>query len=292
MQEEKLNVKFGGQAHQVEIQTFAYSVLNFATVFKQSNQKLGGRPLDIHIRAPKKGSVIVDVIAMLTQNQTLIPDSMDFLANTVEVVGGLYAFHHFTSGKKVKKTEKNEGNIEIELDDGSTMQVAENVYNIYTSDAVISNGIAQHFSALNEDPAVTDFVVSKSNKEKLIEVNRDDFSRLAIKQHFETENSRTLIESANLYIYKLVFDNTDRKWEFYHGGNRISASIADNDFYKRVDKGEAFAKGDQLKVDLQINQIFDESVGIHVNQSYQIVKVHEHVKRSSPEQLPFDKTLK
>lgn len=289
MQQETLTVKFGGQSHQVEIQTFAYSVLNFATVVKQTNLRLGGRPLDIHIKAPKEGSVIVDIITTLTQNNSLIPDSVEFIANLVGAVGGLYALHIFVSGRNVKK-KANEGNqIKIELDDRSTMQVAEKIYNIYTTDPVVSNGISQHFSALNEDPAVSEFVVTKSDKKKIIEVDREDFPRLAIKQQFETANSRTLIESANLYIYKVVFDKTDRKWEFYHGGNRISASISDEDFFKRIDSGEPFAKGDQLKVDLQINQILDESVGIHVNQSYQVIKVYEHIKRTTPIELPFDK---
>jgi hypothetical protein len=291
MQQETLTVKFGGQSHQVEIQTFAYSVLNFATVVKQTNLKLGGRPLDIHIKAPKEGSVLVDLITTLTQNNSLIPDSVDFIANIVESVGGLYALHGFISGRKIKRKERKENKIEVELEGGSTMQVAEQIYNIYVTEPAISNGISQHFSALNEDPAVSDFAVATSNKEKIIEVNREDFPRLAIKQQFETENSRTLIESATLYIYKVVFDKTDRKWEFYYGGNRISASISDDNFFKLVDSGESFAKGDQLKVDLQINQILDESVGIHVNQSYQVIKVHEHIKRNNPVQLPFDKKL-
>lgn len=291
MQQETLTVKFGGQSRQVEIQTFAYSVLNFVTVVKEANVRLGGRPLDIHIRAPKEGSVIVDIITTLTQNPNLIPDSVEFIANLVESVGGLYALHFFISGKKVKTKNRENDKISIELDDGSTMQIAEKIYNIYTTDPAVSNGISQHFSALNEDPAVSDFTVTTSDKRKIIDVTREDFPRLAIKQQFETENSRTFIESANLYIYKVVFDKTDRKWEFYHGGNRISASISDEDFYKLIDSGESFAKGDQLRVDLQINQVLDESVGIHVNQSYQIIKVYEHIKRTAPIELPFDKKL-
>lgn len=294
MEQERLTVKFDGQAHQVDVQTFAYSVLNFATVIKEANRKQGGSPIEIHIKAPEKGSLVVDLIAFITQNQSLlslIPDKVGVLADLVTAVGGLYGFHRFISGNKIKKTEKIDKSIKIELGDGSEMTVAENIYNIYVNTPSISNGISQHFSALNEDPAVSKFEVIRQNKEKLIEVGREDYARLAIKQQFETENSRTLIESANLYIYKVVFDKTDRKWEFYYNGNRISASISDDEFFKLVDGGESFAKGDQLRVDIQINQAIDESIGIYVNQSYQVIKVYEHIKREKPLKLPFDKKL-
>jgi hypothetical protein len=293
MEQETLLVKFDGQSHQVDVQTFSYSVLNLATVIKEANKKLGGKPMQIHIKAPEKGSLLVNLIATVTNNPNLpglIPDSVGFIADVVTVVGGLYKFHGFISGKKVKETKKVSTNITVELDDGSTMTVAENIYNIYVNTPAIPTGIAENFSALNEDPAVSRFEVTAGASKKIIDVNREDYSRLAIKQHFETENTRTLIEAANLYIYKVVFDKTDRKWEFYHNGNRISANISDENFYQLIDRGESFSKGDQLKVDLQINQILDESVGIHVNQSYQVIKVHEHIKRSGPPQeLPFNK---
>lgn len=292
MSQETLTVRFDGQNHQVDVQTFAYSVLNLATVIKEANKKLGGRPMQIHVKAPERGSLIVDLIAIATNNPTLIPDSVEFIANAVEIVGSLYGLHRFLAGKKVKQTKKQGEGIVIDLDDGSTMQIAENIYNIYVGTPAIQNGIAENFSALNEDPAVSRFQVTTKNHGEIIDVPREEYPRLAIKQHFETENTRTIIESANLYIYKVVFDKTDRKWEFYYNGNRVSAGISDEDFYRRIDIGEAFSKGDQLKVDLQITQVFEESIGIHVNQSYQVLKVHEHIKRSDPPQeLPFNKNL-
>ncbi|MFA7676515.1 MAG: hypothetical protein WCY28_03875, partial [Candidatus Shapirobacteria bacterium] len=81
---------------------------------------------------------------------------------------------------------------------------------------------------------------------------------------------------------------TDRKWEFYHSGNRISANILDENFFNKIDTGESFAKGDQLKADLQITQIFDESIGTYVNESYAVIKVDEHIKRAEQPVLPFN----
>lgn len=290
MEQEILTVRFDGQNHQIDVQTFAYSVLNFATVIKETNKKLDTGIVDIHIKAPERGSVVVQLLTTVTQDPTLIPHSVSFVADLVETVGGLYGLHMFISGRKTKKPEKTDGSVRIELEDGSHMTVAEKVYNIYVDTPSIPNGISQHFSALNEDPAVSRFEVSRPNEnKKLIEVGREDYARLAIKQQFDTGNSRTITELAHLHIYKVVFDRTDRKWEFYYNGNRISASISDDEFYSSIDNGEAFAKGDQLRADIQVNQVFDESVGAYINQSFQITKVYEHIKRSTPIPLPFDK---
>ncbi len=291
MDSETLIVRFDGQQHQVDVQTFAHSVLNFATVIKEANRKVTGSPIEINIKAPEKGSVIVALVTQVVQDPSLLTSAIGPAADVVTVVGGLYGMHAFISGRKIAQTQKEDNSIKISLDDGSTLNVAENVYNIYTTTPAISTGISQHFSALSDDPAVAKFEVTRGNNEKIIEVAKEDYDRLSIKQQIDTENSRKIIESAELHIYKVVFDRTDRKWEFYYKGNRISANITDSNFFQLIDNGEAFAKGDQLSVELQINQVLDETVGIYVNQSYQVLKVIEHIKRSAPLELPFDKTI-
>lgn len=47
METETLKVRFDGQDHQVDIQTFVYSVLNFSTVVKEANKKNGGGAINI-----------------------------------------------------------------------------------------------------------------------------------------------------------------------------------------------------------------------------------------------------
>lgn len=290
METETLTVKFDGQHHQVDVQTFVYSVLNLTTVIKETNRKNGGQPINVNIKAPEKGSLLVDLVTNVVNNQTLLNGST-LLSSVIVIVGGVYSVHKFISGKKTKAVQTARGETTITLEDGSTLTVAENIYNTYISTPSIPDSISKNFSALSEDPAVTSFEVSRSGTEKIIDVKKEDFGRLSIKQQIENENSRIITESAILYIYKVVFEKTDRKWEFYHGGNRISANILDEEFFNKIDTGESFAKGDQLKADLQITQVFDESIGTYVNESYAIVKVDEHIKRSEQPKLPYDKDI-
>jgi hypothetical protein len=290
MEQETLTIKFDGQNHQVDVQTFLYSVINFTTVIKEANRKNGGSPINIDIKAPEKGSLLVDLIANTVNNPTLF-NGTSILASTIVIVGGVYQLHKFISGRKTKEVTTEDRSTKITLEDNSTLTIAENIYNIYMTTPAIPDSISKNFSALSEDPAVTNFEVSRNGSEKIIEVSKEDYARMSIKQQIDTENSRTIVESANLYIYKVVFEKTDRKWEFYHKGDKISANIFDEDFFKLIDKGESFSKGDQLKVDLQVTQVFDESIGTYVNQSHAILKVYEHIKRSEPIGLDFNKTI-
>ncbi len=74
------------------------------------------------------------------------------------------------------------------------------------------------------------------------------------------------------------------KWVFYWQGNKISASIKDERFNNEVNSGmESFAKGDALRVELHVHQVFDESVDTYINKSYEIAKVLEHIPR--PKQM-------
>lgn len=289
METETLTIKFDGQSHQVDVQTFVYSVLNFTTVVKEANSKSGGSPLNIHIKAPEKGSLLVHLVTETVNDQTLL-NGGTLLSSVIVTVGALYNVHKFVSGKKIKDVSAKNGDTTITLEEGSSLTIAENVYNMYATTPAIPDAISKTFSVLGDDPAVTSFEILRAD-EKIVEVPKADYARMAIKQQIETSNSRITKEAANLYIYKVVFEKTDRKWEFYHAGNKISANIFDEDFFKAIDSGESFAKGDQLKVDLQITQVLDESIGIYVNQSYAVVKVYEHIKRSESLELPFDKTV-
>lgn len=290
MEQETLTIKFDGQNHQVDVQTFVYSVLNFTTVIKEANKRNGGNPININIKAPEKGSLLVDLVTNAVNNPTLL-NGGNLLSSAIVITGGLYSLHKFISGKKTKEVKTQNSETTITLEDNSTLTIAENVYNIYTTTPAIPDSLAKNFSVLSEDPAVTNFEVIRNGQEKIVEVPKEDYARLSIKQQIETENSRIITESANLHINKVVFEKNDRKWEFYHNGNKISANIFDEDFFKKIDSGESFAKGDQLKVDLQVTQVFDESIGTFVNQSYAVLKVYEHIKRLEPPELPFNKTL-
>ena len=110
---------------------------------------------------------------------------------------------------------------------------------------------------------------------------------MALKSEQIDENEKFIIELTRLNIVRLSFDKS-LKWDFYYRGNKISAKIKDPNFYEIIDNGESFAKGDVLEVELQINQLFDETVNTFINKSFQINRIINHYKRAEQKKIDFD----
>lgn len=75
-------------------------------------------------------------------------------------------------------------------------------------------------------------------------------------------------------ILSLAFKE-DNKWRLYDGANTISATIADEDFIRRVDASEAsFSKGDVLICDVHLVQKRTDS---GLKSEYTVERVIEHI---------------
>ncbi|NCC71036.1 hypothetical protein EOM09_05630 [bacterium] len=89
-------------------------------------------------------------------------------------------------------------------------------------------------------------------------------------------------------MFKVVFKE-NYKWEFYYLGTKIYASLKDESFFKKIEKGEiAFRSGDRLIVTLEIEQVFNEAANTFVNDSYYILNVIEHIPRNPVTQYSLD----
>ena len=97
-------------------------------------------------------------------------------------------------------------------------------------------------------------------------------------------DEKSMIETVILHILRLSFEE-NIKWEFIYKGHKIPAKVKDDEFYKLINQGEQFAKGDALEVELQINQRFDESVNTFINVSYVVNRIIHHIKRNEQQGL-------
>jgi hypothetical protein len=100
-------------------------------------------------------------------------------------------------------------------------------------------------------------------------------------------DNRVVNEKCRLVILKAILQRGGRKWEFVWRGVKINAPVVDNGFYDKFDAHRiTIAPGDELDVDLAIRQTKDGATGIYTNDSYVVVKVHEHI--SAIRQKSFD----
>lgn len=288
-EEQKIKIRFDGQLHQVDAQTFINSLINFSEVIKQVNIELDQeRKIEIKITALEKGSFIAELSlqAINLADRLFDGGNVSYVSDMIGIVAGVYGLKKVLGGKSDKEVRREGSSVLIE-DNHGTVQIFDNrTYDIYLKNQSISDAVANNFASLEEDPSVSGFEIIK-NDTPIFSAQKEDFSTMATKVEVEDSKKKSSTVSANLIIHKLIFEKNNRKWEFYYNGNKISANVEDEDFFKEIDGGKAFAKGDQLRVDLKINQIYEPSVDAYVNHSYQVIKVQEHVPRLKPKQLPF-----
>lgn len=283
-------IKFDGQLNQVDANTFINSLVNLSVLVQEINQEIDpDRTIDLKIVAMEPGSFIAGL--NLHDVQTAISslfrkDNIDYAAGIVTILGGVFTLKKFL-GKDQPKTVKVEdnGSIKIENKKGSVQYFDNRTYTIYSHNQAVSDAISNSFTTLEEDPSVTGLEILDATEKEIFKVERDEFSDLSVKSEVINADKKAKIVTADLNLLKVVLER-GRKWEFYYGGNRISATVEDEGFFDRIDRGEAFSKGDTLKVDLQINQVFDPSVNTFINHSFSVKKIIKHVPRGK--QLTLD----
>lgn len=277
-----LTVKFGGELNELNVNTLLKSLASITTAIDEITNEIGeGQKLEIKIKALDKGSFLVHLGLIPTEMVDLISQVDWKLASCVlGSLVSLLTLRKLLQGKKPKSVEEQKDNVIVEMKSGNKVTIDKRTFHIYNSNVKVNEAISENFEALKSDSSIDSFEIESPSKETLFHSSKEDFEIMSAKGITEVpeERIKLITQSATLHIFKLVWDPL-RKWEFYYRGTKISAIIADKAFFQKIDKGEQFAKGDSLEVELQINQVFDESVNTYVNESHVITKVLRHLPR-------------
>ena len=289
--ESDFKIKFDGQQHQVDANVLISSLIHTTTVVQEVNRYLNsGKKIELKVKALEKGSFLCHI--------ELVESTVDSLRNLltkenialgsaiISGVVGLIEIKKHLKGKKSKNVTHKDSKTTIENSQGEFLIIENATFNIYENSPVVKDALSQNFDVLDNDPAVTAFEITDSQENPLIRVERSEFSNLTKKSEEIEEGERKLVEATTLNVLRVSFEES-LKWDFYYRGNKISAKIADPSFYELIDKGESFAKGDVLEVELLINQRFEESVNTYITKSYQVNRIVRHILRSEQQKLNF-----
>ncbi|MDY0217495.1 MAG: hypothetical protein RBS19_11130 [Bacteroidales bacterium] len=285
-------IKFDGQQHQVDAQILISSLIHTTTVVQELNKLFNtGKKIEIKVKALEKGSFLVHIelleTALDSLKNLLTKENLLFASGIIGGLVGLIEIKKHLRGKKPKEI-KSEGSKTIIINENNNvLNINSDIYNIYETNIIVNDALSQNFDVLDNDPAITAFEITDKKENPYIRVERNDFKDLTLKSEQIDENKKHIIELTRLNIVRLSFEE-NLKWDFYYRGNKISAKITDPNFFDLIDKGEAFAKGDTLEVELQINQLFEESVNTYINKSYQINRIINHYKRAEQKKIDFD----
>lgn len=289
----EFKLKFDGEINQIDADVLVNSLIHTTNVIQEINRLIdSGKRIEIKVKAPEKGSFLIQINLIESVIESLkglfTTENITVTASIVTILLGAIKIKKFLKGGKPKEIKENDGITVVINQEMNEFRIESNIYNIYDKSQVIKDSLAQNFESIQNDPSITAYEITDINEKPLVRIERGEFDTMAIKSEELSEGERIITEAATLNIVRLSFEGA-LKWDFYFRGNKISAKIKDNNFYKLIDKGESFAKGDVLEVELQIIQKWDESVNTFVNKTYQVMRILRHLPRNEQQKFKFEK---
>ena len=285
-------IKFDGEKHQIDANLLVNNLIHTTSIIQEINRNFdSGKKIDIQIKALEKGSFLIhiDLIESAFDNlkNLLTKDNIELAGSVIGAFVGLIELKKFLKGKEEKAIENSGNKVKITNQEGQVLYVENFVQNIYNNNTIVKDALSQSFETLENDNSITGYEITDRNNKTLVRVDREEFEYISVKSEELLEGEKNIVVAGRLNIIRISFDDK-LKSDFYFKGNKISAKINDVDFYKRVDKGESFAKGDVLEVELEIKQVFETSVNTFVNKSYKIKRIINHILRNEQSKLDFD----
>ena len=284
MKKESIQIKFEGQNHQIDSNTLINTLIHYNTIINISNDYIGDgiRKVNVKINAIEKGSFIIDIelVESLVKN-IFSSENISYLSNLAGIVGGVYAIYQHKKGKPIN----NETHIHI---DNHNIIINDTTVNIYNNQ-VVRESISKSIETANEDSAVEGIKIS-NKKGEFAHFEKADFKNLIYTDFAEEEKppqeQKVVIEDATLGIIKLSFER-GKTWEFIYNGFRISMIVKDDALMNLIDSGTRFAKGDSIKVKLEILQRYNSEYNAYENKGYRILEFIDHIKSPTQTKIKF-----
>ena len=285
-------IKFDGESHQIDANILVNSLIHTTSIIQEINRNLdSGKRIDVNIKALSKGSFLIHIdlaeTVLNTLKNLLTKDNIETAGTIIGTFVGLIELKKFLKGDEPVKKVREGNKVKIENEKGEVIYVENFVQNIYENNTIVKDSLSKSFETLEDSDSITGFEVTDRNENPLVRVDKSDFQSMSKKSDDILEGERVSLVSATLNIIRISFEEK-YKSDFYYNGNKISVKIKDPDFYKRVDKGESFSKGDTLEVELEVKQVFDNTVNTYINKSYKVVRIIQHIKRNEQSSLDFD----
>lgn len=280
-------VEFGGDSHEIDLNTLLVSLMNFSAVMQDIQGALAPETqMNIKVRPPQNGSFMIDMLisapdAVAQMASLITRDNISLVDNIFSGFVNMIELKKHLMGDRPKSVVPgNEANqVIIENSNGNTIHVEQKVYNIFTQVPSIDKSLTKAFETIESDTAIESVRIADNEGRPLARVTNDEFKYMSVANGATApvEKRNKTKEGVNIRAIKLAFED-GTKWGFLYEGNKITANITDPSFWELVEKNEAFSKGDTFKVDLKITQRFDASINDYLNDSYEVIKVIEHIR--------------
>lgn len=285
---ESMKIVFEGQTHQIDANTLINFLIHYNTIVGAANRELGDgtKKIVVKVNAIEKGSFVIDIelvesilVAMFSA------EGITYLANLSEVIGGIFLLHKVFRGKPTNEEEVSV--LKIENSDNAVI-INNSTINVYNQQPV-REAISKSLETADQDPAVEGLRIDNKRGTAVV-IDKKEFKELFYNE-FSSEElapSEKIVtdDDAMLGITKLSFEK-GFKWGFVYNGFKIGITVKDGDLMKHINNGAKFAKGDHIRVKLEILQKYNSEFNVYENKSFKILEFKEHIQSPNQSKL-FD----
>ncbi len=275
MEQRELTIKYEGNLKGIDATVLLPSLLGFVELIQEVSKEIYPKnKIDIIVKSTGEGSFLVDLNLVLDalQKITSLFGEHVSIDRIIEISFAVILIKKFLRGNSPDKIEEKEGKVRIYVNN-SKITVAKDAFIISKTNARVDKATAKMVEPILEDEKINGILLLKEKK-PVIKVSKNEIPYLTATNPLLTEDIRTIhYKRQTLYPIKIVFA-PGRKWEFIWKGEKISAFIKDEDFYKRLRKF-SFKEGTKVIADLEIEQVFDYDLKDYVNREYFVTKVYE-----------------
>jgi hypothetical protein len=281
--ERLIQMRFGVVEHEVSVVTAVASLISIADILKEIGSSFGNEKVDVTITAPEPGSVLFYIAVVASQNiHQIIPGVIDSI-NFAKTLLDIFKIGEATKGERPRSitTQKAAGKTVTQItgQKGNTYIVNGDVHvagNLLISNTTVQKSVRNLGDIGKKDEALNTLSFKYDSEEYAISKAAFDYLE---KIGEDSDFQESIVSKAQLIIIRPSFDQK-LKSDFCYEGARITCTIQDADFYKEIDGGKKFSKGDVLESNLIIKRKFDSSVNAYINHSYIVTKVTRHIPRS------------
>lgn len=278
--EDQFVLYFAGKPRRINAYTLASSLVSVADAVKSSNSLINpGYSVEVVVESFGEGSFKVNVKTIYNGAKNLF--STDNLKSITLSVIAAYIYQNTLSPNF--EVIVNSDEVIITQGDEKIIiprEVHDAVKEMEKSEK-FKQSISKMFETIGKDNNVEAFGITPrmSDDVPTISIPRSQFGLLSMPPEIE-ENSREIIEVADLSILRAILERGTRKWEFVWRGIKISAPVLDDVFFSDFFAHKiTIAPGDSIEVNLKIYQNRDKDVGIFTNARYEVIEVIKHIPR-------------
>lgn len=290
MEQQTVQVKFGGEIDGVSVETFTQVLLGYSRALTATAAEIDPNlVVNVEITATRPGCLEAILRAVgdgLPGLLASIAQTSDQLKPAIETFHSYLELRRFLGKNGApKEIEPSGDSFKIVAENGSHVTVNQYVMRASGSDTV-DTATTSMFNALAQNEKIESLEIDRPAGAHFA-APRDEFETMRSAPRCELGSERTQMEKdVILAVTKPMLAVTDqRKWEFIWRGEKLTAFMGDLDFLGKLkDREVTFGIGDSIEADLELTQRKNE-MGIWVNRKVRVVNVRGLQERAKDEKL-------